>query len=110
RNSWLSLTPHAGPHPALPQRGRKEQEPFPKGGRVMVAILLYDCRVLARRWLTLIVAGLFLIILPLPVSAASTDWPTYHATNFRDGNDLGNLPFSAIGQQWISPVLDGRAY
>ncbi len=44
----------------------------------------------------------------LPTAAA--DWPTYHRGNLRDGNDSATPPFSAIGQQWISPTLDGHIY
>ncbi len=55
-------------------------------------------------------AVVFAGALPLPVAAASTDWPTYHRSNLRDGNDLSGSPFSAIGQQWTSPTLDGHIY
>ena len=43
-------------------------------------------------------------------SAATSDWPTYHRTNQRDGNDTSASPFSGIGQQWISAPLDGDIY
>src|ERR1700694_1011534 len=42
--------------------------------------------------------------------AAANDWPTNHRTNARDGNDPSAIPFSAITQQWITPVLDGHIY
>jgi hypothetical protein len=42
--------------------------------------------------------------------AAAADWPTYHRSNLRDGNDTSAAPFSAIGQQWISATLDGHIY
>ena len=70
----------------------------------------YDCRVLSRRWFGLLVAALFVGVLPLPAAAASTDWPTYHRSNLRDGNDASAVPFSAIGQQWASSALDGHVY
>jgi len=43
-------------------------------------------------------------------SALAADWPTNHRSNLRDGNDQSAAPFSAIGQQWISSVLDGHIY
>jgi hypothetical protein len=42
--------------------------------------------------------------------AAANDWPTNHRSNLRDGNDQSAAPFNAIGQQWISAVLDGKIY
>ncbi len=47
-------------------------------------------------------------VLALPAAAA--DWPTYHRSNLRDGTDTSASPFSAMGQQWISPTLDGHVY
>ena len=55
----------------------------------------------------MLVAAL-LLVGALPAAAA--DWPTYHRSNLRDGNDTSTAPFSAIGQQWISPTLDGHIY
>jgi outer membrane protein assembly factor BamB len=46
----------------------------------------------------------------LSLPAAAADWPTYHRSNLRDGNDLSGAPFNAIGQQWVSPTLDGHVY
>ncbi len=46
----------------------------------------------------------------LSLPAAAADWPTYHRSNLRDGNDTSGVPFSAIGQQWVSPALDGHVY
>jgi len=46
----------------------------------------------------------------LSLPAAAADWPTYHRSNLRDGNDTAAPPFSAIGQQWISATLDGQIY
>jgi polyvinyl alcohol dehydrogenase (cytochrome) len=46
----------------------------------------------------------------LSLPAAAADWPTYHRSNLRDGNDTSASPFSAIGQQWVSPTLDGHVY
>jgi PQQ-like domain len=43
-------------------------------------------------------------------SALAADWPTNHRSNARDGNDTSAVPFNAIGQQWISSVLDGHIY
>jgi PQQ-like domain len=53
-------------------------------------------------------AAFFIGALSLPAVAA--DWPTYHRSNLRDGNDVSGAPFSAIGQQWVSPTLDGNIY
>jgi Pro-kumamolisin, activation domain/Fibronectin type III domain/PQQ-like domain len=42
--------------------------------------------------------------------AVSTDWPTYHRSNIRDGNDQSAGAFGTVGQNWISPKLDGHVY
>ena len=63
------------------------------------------------RWGGSLLAAVALALISGQVAlAASTDWPTYHRTNNRDGNDASANPFSAISQQWISPVLDGHVY
>jgi len=46
----------------------------------------------------------------LSLPAAAADWPTYHRSNLRDGNDTSGAPFNSIGQQWVSPTLDGHVY
>src|SRR2546429_624078 len=42
--------------------------------------------------------------------ATAADWPTYHRGNARDGNDTAGAAFNSLGQQWISPTLDGDVY
>ena len=42
--------------------------------------------------------------------AATGDWPTYHRSNARDGDDTVAGPITRITQQWISPTLDGDVY
>jgi outer membrane protein assembly factor BamB len=63
-----------------------------------------------RLFSALIVAAAFTMALVLPSISASGDWPTYHRSNLRDGNDPSAPPFSAIGQQWVSSGLDGAIY
>lgn len=42
--------------------------------------------------------------------AAAGDWPTYHRSGARDGNDTVSSPFNSIQQQWMSATLDGHIY
>jgi hypothetical protein len=50
------------------------------------------------------------LLASLPLQATAADWPTYHRSNARDGNDTAGAAFNSIGQQWISPSLDGDIY
>src|SRR5256885_981021 len=63
----------------------------------------------ARRLGLALVATALLAVIAGP-SAFAADWPTNHRTNTRDGNDTSANPFNAIGQQWISSVLNGKVY
>ena len=58
----------------------------------------------------LVAAAILLAAAGQTVLGASADWPTYHGSNDRAGNDTSANPFSAIGQEWLSPTLDGDIY
>jgi PQQ-like domain len=66
-------------------------------------------RISVRRLGQVLVAAAMLTLSTGP-SALAADWPTNHRSNARDGNDTSAVPFNAIGQQWISSVLDGHIY
>ena len=64
-----------------------------RGGRLVFALVLGAC-----------LGGM-----PAQLASAA-DWPTYHRGNARDGNDTAGDAFNSLGQQWISPTLDGDVY
>lgn len=60
--------------------------------------------------LLVICAALALMLLPVTVSAADDDWPTYHHSTDRAGVGAAGSSFSDVQQTWTTAGLDGNVY